>query len=78
MSGADDVPSAPAAPETAVAPETAIAPAAAGGNPPDATVEIVGADAPHRDRSGSPRISEEARGRLKAELKDEMVREFLQ
>ena len=48
MSGADDVPSAPAA---AVAPETAIAPTAAGGNPPDATVEIVGADAPHRDRS---------------------------
>ena len=72
MSGVDDVQSAPAVPETAVAPETA------GGTAPDAAVEMLGTDVPHRDRSRSPRISEEVRNRLKSELKDERVREFLQ
>ena len=84
MSGADSVASAPAVPETvavpeeAGAPEAPVVPAAVGENPAGAAMEAGGAGVPRQGRSRSPRISEEGRGRLKAELKDEMVREFLQ
>ena len=80
MAGGDDIQSA-AALATLTAEDAGAAPEAAGGAGPDAVVEVLGTDVPPRDRSRSPRrveISEELRNQLTKELKDEMVRDFLE
>ena len=78
MSGVpDDTSVVPAALEAAGSPEVPEVPGVAGEDPPG-DVGSAAEDGTARERSRTPRVSRADRERLKSELRDEMVRDFIQ